>query len=108
MDSSTGLARAGRGLENIVGAFKLWGWYAAVLIVLPLMILFAVLTTLFAIANGAVYWGGLALPLLSAWMMWVLFSKSGRDRYRLMAESIARRKSRPKFVAEYRDIGPES
>lgn len=93
----------GRGLAN----YKPWAWHAAVLVALPL-------TLLMAACIGPLSWGlpvGSLLflfPIMSGWICWVLISRSGRDRYRLLAESVIKRKQRAKQPAQYEEIVPGS
>ncbi|HEY5315801.1 MAG TPA: hypothetical protein VIK18_24950 [Pirellulales bacterium] len=93
----------GRGLA----AYKPWAWHAAVLTALPL-------TVVMAACIVPMSWGlppGLMLllfPAMSGWICWVLISRSGRDRYRLLAQSAAKRKQRAKQPVQYEDLVPES
>lgn len=94
---------AGRGLA----AYKLWAWYAAVGVALPLAILFMAGFVL-RLLEGRISLFMLVTPAISVWICWVLMSRSGRDRYRVLAQAAAsrKRKAAARPAAEFQEIAP--
>jgi|GEM_PF-6928963 hypothetical protein len=71
--------------------YKLWAWYAAVGILIPLSVSIAVFTVVAWVSSGQTSFAALlAGPAYLAYVIWALLSKSGRQRYR---ESIAARQA---------------
>jgi hypothetical protein len=81
------LIGTGRGL----GAYKVWAWYAAVAILVPLNLGLAALCVAAIYSEGTVV--GLTLligPIYAGYVLWVLLSPSGRQRYWHNAAAAAR------------------
>jgi hypothetical protein len=84
--------------------YRMWGWYAAVLVAMPLSLLGVLVAMVFMRLSMVHLLELMTLPVLIGWVGWVLLSNSGRDRYRVLCEAAALRKSRPKHTAEYQDL----
>lgn len=99
-----GLGSLGVGLGFLVvgyglGWYKIWAWYAGVVLMLPLTTA-VTLGALMMVGVGGIYILYLLLPpAFAAYVTWVLLSKGGRTRYRQTAEAIARAKANPDSIA---------
>ena len=90
-----GVMVAGFGLA----AFRPWAWFVAVALLVPLAI-----GSLVLIVVATIYYGkiGISLffaPAYAAYVLWVLCSRGGRQRYQEIREAIARAKDNPDSIA---------
>ena len=82
-----------------LNAFKMWAWYAAVVVMPPIAVIFSIVSlvewrfnTLWFLYTGfPVFFCG--------YVGWVLFSKGGRTRYRAASDARRRAKANPDTVA---------
>ena len=82
-----------------LGVYKPWAWFGAVLLLLPLSLLILVLTGFLFLNQGAIGIPLLTAPIYLWYVLWVLLSKRGRDRYREMGEARLRARDNPDSIA---------
>jgi uncharacterized membrane protein YdjX (TVP38/TMEM64 family) len=84
-----------------IGSYKSWGWYAGVALVIPLLVMATVLALLFALAYGGIFAIAALLmtPLYCYYIVWTLFSRSGRQRYDESVRAMAAAKANPESIA---------
>ncbi|HET6883065.1 MAG TPA: hypothetical protein VFI31_23050 [Pirellulales bacterium] len=86
---------AGYGLA----AYQTWAWYAAALVMPVFVVGFSILSVI-EMATNMFWFYFLPFPaVFTIYVLWVLFSKGGRARYRFAGEARRRAKSNPDSVA---------
>lgn len=84
-----------------ISSYKAWGWYAAVILVVPLLAVTSVLGLLFGFFYGSIFaiLSLIFVPLYCYYIGWTLFSRSGRQRFDETVQAVATAKANPDSVA---------
>lgn len=82
-----------------LNAFKMWAWYAAVIVMPPIAIIFSIIS-LFEWRFNTFWFLYTGFPVFfCGYVGWVLFSKGGRTRNRAASDARRRAKANPESIA---------
>lgn len=82
-----------------LNAFKMWAWYATVVVMPPIAVIFSIIS-LFEWRFNTLWFLYTGFPVFfCGYVGWVLFSKGGRTRYRAACEARRRAKANPDSLA---------
>ena len=87
------------GLGYGMSAYKPWAWVVAVAILVPLSVLLVVATVAAMLSVGVRGLGVFMAPAYMWYVLWVLCSRNGRQRYRDTREAILRARANPDSIA---------